>query len=342
MEDYLILILLLAVAAVFAGSYEDSEYTVVKLQQPVEINAVWDKAPWNSIQELTLSHYMGAKPKHMPKVYAKVAYDDEAIYVIFKVEDQYVIARAKDYLGRVWEDSCVEFFFTPDEDSGKGYFNLEMNCGGTVYFQFQTSPGENVIQIARSDFDKITIAHSLPKIVNPEMTEPTTWYVEYRMPISILENYINITRPAPGVKWRANLNKCADQCSHPHWLTWAKIDYPTPAFHKPFYFGVLTFSDAAGIASQSKSTPAFLRLEQNYPNPFNSATTIEYGIDHPMNVNVSVYDTLGRRIVLLDSGLKQPGIYKTTWNPGNAPSGVYFCCLEAGGHKQVRKMVLAE
>jgi hypothetical protein len=39
----------------------------------------------------------------------------------------------------------------------------------------------------------------------------------------------------------ANFYKCADQTSHPHWLTWASVDYPQPKFHLPEFFGRLVF-----------------------------------------------------------------------------------------------------
>ena len=51
-----------------------------------------------------------------------------------------------------------------------------------------------------------------------------------------------MTVPEPGVGWRANLYKCADDSSHPHWLTWAHVDNPTPDFHLREFFGILRFA----------------------------------------------------------------------------------------------------
>ena len=44
-------------------------------------------------------------------------------------------------------------------------------------------------------------------------------------------------------------------------------------------------------------------LHQNYPNPFNPTTTISYSIPTKMNVEISVYDMMGRKISTL---VKQP------------------------------------
>ena len=60
-----------------------SSYKVQKLIEQPEINAVWDKMPWNKIEPLQVKNYMGDKPEHFPFTQAKVAYDNTAIYVIY-------------------------------------------------------------------------------------------------------------------------------------------------------------------------------------------------------------------------------------------------------------------
>ena len=92
-----------------------------------------------------------------------------------------------------------------------------------------------------ADCDKIEIFHSEPKIIDLEKQGPTTWIVEYKVPVEVLEKYASVTRPAPGVTWRANFYKCADLTSKPHWLTWSVVDKPEPDFHVPEFFGTLVF-----------------------------------------------------------------------------------------------------
>lgn len=220
---------------------EDYVYTVTRINQPVEINAEWDKEPWNSIATLHLNNHMGEDPDPRPEVHAKVAYDEEALYVIFHVQDQYVRCVVNEYQGPVWTDSCVEFFFTPGTDITKGYFNLETNCGGTALFAYQEERGVGRVNIPESDFEKIDLAHSMPSIVDPEITEPVTWTLEYRLPVEILTGYSDVTKPDSGVQWRANFYKIASDTSHPHYLTWSFVDNPTPQFHLPEFFGTIIF-----------------------------------------------------------------------------------------------------
>jgi hypothetical protein len=238
---YLVLGSMLAGCKTEDKAEEGNRYQLSKLETRPEINAVWDKVPWTGIQSIKLTYYMGDRPEHFPLTEAKIAYDNLAIYVIFRVKDKYVKAVHSNHQDPVYKDSCVEFFFSPDNNSDEGYFNLEMNCGGTMLFHHQTAPRTNQVHIAEEDIQQIEVASSLPRIVDPEIEEETTWVVEYRIPFSILASYRDFSIPDKGSLWRVNFYKCADDTSHPHWLTWAHIDLPGPDFHQPDFFGYLEF-----------------------------------------------------------------------------------------------------
>lgn len=89
-------------------------YTVKRAFQAVNLSSKWETGQWKQANILELKNYMGDKPEHFPKTQAKLLYDDENLYVFFRVEDRYVRAIADKTHGKVWQDSCVEFFFTPD------------------------------------------------------------------------------------------------------------------------------------------------------------------------------------------------------------------------------------
>ncbi len=216
-------------------------YPVTHLRCPLPIDACWGKSAWAEMPALTLSHFMGSRPAHFPAVQARLAYDAEALYVIFRVEDRYVRALARAYQDEVYKDSCVELFFTPGEDIAQGYFNLEMNCGGVALFHHQRGRGVEDVPVLPADFAALQVAHSLPERVDPEITAALHWVVEYRLPLAILRPYAPVAAPAQGVQWRANFYKCADGSSHPHWLTWSAVQAPEPDFHRPEFFGRLIF-----------------------------------------------------------------------------------------------------
>ena len=215
---------------------------VLRMQERPEPDANWDKPAWQTIPSIELTHFMGTRPEHFPRTQARLAYDEQFIYVIFKVDDRYVRAVAPHHQANVCHDSCVEFFFTPGSDPAVGYFNLEMNCGGTMLFKSQLRSRKSFVLIKDSDLQCIAVAHTLPRIVEPEITEPRTWTLEYRVPHDLLTRYCSTAHmPGPGVTWRGNLYKCANKTSHPHSLTWAPVSNSTPNFHLPQYFGTLIF-----------------------------------------------------------------------------------------------------
>jgi len=216
-------------------------YCVRRAAAPPPPNADWESDMWRHVTPLALACHMGPPPPFRPVTEAKLAYDDAAVYVVFRVQDKYVRSVCTERHGDVCRDSCVELFFTPGPDVAEGYFNLEINAGGTMLFHFQKRRHEGEARIADSDCDRIEMARTLPEIVDPEIPGPLTWSLAYRLPVDILERHCRVDRPAPGVRWRANFYKCASDTSNPHWLTWAPIDRPKPEFHVPSDFGDLQF-----------------------------------------------------------------------------------------------------
>lgn len=218
-------------------------YKVARLNKKMTIDGNWNKVEWKKVKSLKITHYMGKLPTFRPQVEAKMMYDNDNVYVIFRVKDRYVHSVVQEYNGNVSGDACVEFFFAPDSHFPERYFNLEINAGGTplLFYILPPYPKEKYTKLDPEDIKQIEIAHSLPKVVDPEIKDPITWTIEYRIPLSMLEKFSNVTRPAPGIIWKANFYKTASQSSNPHWITWAVVDNPKPNFHLPQFFGTLKF-----------------------------------------------------------------------------------------------------
>ena len=110
-------------------------------------------------------------------------------------------------------------------------------------WHFQMKPTRtDMVVIDAADVARVEVAHTLPKTIDPEINEATTWTVEYGVPVDVLSKYCpSAKKPGAGVIWKVNLYKCGDNTSHPHWLTWSLIDRPQPEFHVPEYFGTLAF-----------------------------------------------------------------------------------------------------
>jgi len=86
--------------------------------------------------------------------------------------------------------------------------------------------------------------------------------------------------------------------------------------------------------------PSSFSLYNNYPNPFNACTVIKYDVPIYAKVNISIYNTIGRKIGELVNDLQQPGSYKIEWNGDNYPSGVYFIVMQSSSYRKVQRMIL--
>ena len=88
--------------------------------------------------------------------------------------------------------------------------------------------------------------------------------------------------------------------------------------------------------------PTVIKLEQNYPNPFNPTTAIGYQLSAVSDVEVSVYDILGRKVTTLVNTIQQAGYHQIEWDASGFSSGIYFYIFKAGDFTDLKKMVLVK
>lgn len=110
-----------------------------------------------------------------------------------------------------------------------------------------------------------------------------------------------------------------------------------------YAFGWPGFSRTNVILSapEQREAPVTATLLANYPNPFNSSTQIRYSLPRAANVDMRVYDILGRELDRLLLGPQNPGMHAAEWNAGKRSSGVYLVRLNIDGtHIGTRRMIL--
>ncbi len=110
--------------------------------------------------------------------------------------------------------------------------------------------------------------------------------------------------------------------------------------------------DRSDLATETLNMPIRFDLAQNYPNPFNPTTTIAYSLPTDCQVQLQVFDILGKEVATLVSEKVGAGHHQVVWNGRdkfNRPvsSGIYLYRLTAtpiGGAQnapfiQTRRMV---
>ncbi len=93
-------------------------------------------------------------------------------------------------------------------------------------------------------------------------------------------------------------------------------------------------------------SPSDFVLYANYPNPFNPTTMISYSLPRHAHVEVTIYNTFGRKVKTVLTSFQEAGFYSISWNGQdeagrNVASGLYYCRLNVDGTLiQARKMLL--
>ncbi len=185
-------------------------------------------------QKIACNNWANDYP-YAPQVEFRIAHNGDAVFIRFDVKENFTMARITEDNGEVWTDSCVEFFLSLDDS---GYYNFEFTCIGKVLAGFRkerphaTHGTDDIMQ-------SIKRYSTLGEANFEEKTGDNTWTLTVAIPATAFFKH-NIKR-LHGLKARANVYKCGDNLSKPHFLSWQPIDTPAPNFHVPQFFTEIEF-----------------------------------------------------------------------------------------------------
>lgn len=110
-----------------------------------------------------------------------------------------------------------------------------------------------------------------------------------------------------------------------------------------YQYVIVTADKVTDVKStEDEKFPSDFVLKQNYPNPFNPSTTIEFTIKKESEVNLSIYDVLGRKVITLVKGNLQAGTHEVYFDGQSISSGTYFYSLRMENSEVVKKMTLTK
>lgn len=78
-----------------------------------------------------------------------------------------------------------------------------------------------------------------------------------------------------------------------------------------------------------------------FPNPFVDRTNVTFSLEEATDVDLRLYDMLGREVTLLFSGRKSAGAHSMTLERNTLVSGVYVLKLQAGSRLKTQTVVVA-
>ena len=115
------------------------------------------------------------------------------------------------------------------------------------------------------------------------------------------------------------------------------LDVMSASYGKIAWYENLTGTDI----EKNTINPVSFSLHQNYPNPFNPMTVISYQLSAISQVELSVYNLMGQKVVTLVSEKQNAGSHQFEWNAIGLASGIYFYRLHtAAGFVQTRKLMV--
>ncbi|MFI3295503.1 MAG: carbohydrate-binding family 9-like protein [Rikenellaceae bacterium] len=188
----------------------------------------------SAVQHIDNNNWAADFP-YAPKVDFTIHHDSEKLYLHFDVEEQYTKAEVDCNNGEVWTDSCVEFFISFDD---RGYYNFEMTCIGQMLLAFRKTKPEPTYA-SDEVMASVKRVSTLGSECFAERVGDNKWSMDVEIPRTAF--FAHQFETLSGIEATANVYKCGDNLSKPHFLSWNKIDTPTPNFHVPEFFAGVKF-----------------------------------------------------------------------------------------------------
>lgn len=173
---------------------------------------------------------------YQPDVRFRIAHTGRQILLQYDVRENSIRAVADTDNGRVWEDSCCEFFVSPSNDGI--YYNFECNCIGTLLIGAKKDTNERH-RASEDVLSSVKRWTSLPHQSFPLQKGDAHWQLTLIIPDSaFFLHHINYLSQR---EMRCNLYKCGDLLAKPHYMSWNPVHSEKPNFHRPQDFDTCIF-----------------------------------------------------------------------------------------------------
>ncbi len=173
---------------------------------------------------------------YKPEVTFSIAYSGHEIFLKYYITENYFKAEKTETNQMVCEDSCVEFFVSPEDDGI--YYNLEFNGIGTCLLGIGTGRA-NSTRANPEIISKIRRLTSAGEKPVKEKVGEFGWTITIAIPFEVF--FQHKVKELKGKTFRANFYKCGDMLTVPHYVTWNPVGTEKPDYHQPKYFGLLKF-----------------------------------------------------------------------------------------------------
>jgi len=106
----------------------------------------------------------------------------------------------------------------------------------------------------------------------------------------------------------------------------------------------LPSADAVNFSENlaGEAPTARFELGQNFPNPFNPRTTISFSLPQAGDVSLRIFDLQGRLVKDVLNEQRGAGEHSVSVDMSDQASGIYLYRIQAGEHRETRRMTLVK
>lgn len=164
----------------------------------------------------------------------------------------------------------------------------------------------------------------------------TTFHVAYEFNVQTVDPAINVVplRQDDGTG-KQNVSKIWTGTAYANW------PFAETSGGQNNIWNEIIYALVTGVEDQHTSTMVeTFTLSQNYPNPFNPSTVIKFILSKPSDVQLTVFDVLGREMMTLVNQNLPIGEHQATVDGAHLTSGMYFYQLKVGNQTETKRMML--
>lgn len=273
---------------------------------------------WSYIQSVQQFFYMFASPMNLVDVYGNQieAYGDGSNSANFDESDCGTNPESCDVVGAfmsrdIDEDMCNE--------TGGYYVNGQCDiCVGWSYYNSYYPLGSDVIVTTLAimgvdndeDYEYYCDSGEVPTLKFYDVSSGLTYKISSESDLAGFENNgIEVYLP--------DCTGFEEDCNE---------------FH-----GILSEDDP--LSNNQNELPNNFNISSIYPNPFNPSVNITFSLSALEQVNITIYDSIGREIATLFDGIKERGTHELIWTPEvSIASGNYIIIMETPNDMHTSKV----
>jgi len=213
-------------------------YEVKYAKSRIEIDGKLEDKAWEQAGVIELIFPFEQQTGRKQKTRVRLLWDDNALHAGFDCDDEDITAQHVSRDAPTYQDDVVELFLNPLPSQRLVYVGMEMNARAVMYDYLMVSGTALFKQFDLKDF---RLATFLRGTLNARGDKDEGWSLELAIPWENFER--PVTRPKPGVEWRAQLSRWDNVNPERVLSMWSHPLRRSASPHVPERFGILVFTE---------------------------------------------------------------------------------------------------